>query len=228
MKVSHVKNLQSGKKLTILRSRLLGWLNTWLSMVLTVQSANSAIHWQKEAACISPVASASMSSVVAVAKHLPWGPNALWDHIVPSWACMLTTHVTASFTWGIRSQHNCRNYFRYKITKLCTTRINRYLQNMSNEQNDHLLNILHQCLRNIKSMDIICGLKSQIATMLLVLNISTYTGVTIITISACYLPVIWILYTHGLYCCLVDWSIIQTVLTSARGITGVTPVSRDA
>lgn len=111
-KESHVKNLQSGKKPTILRSRLLGWLNTWLSMVLIVQSANSAIHWQKEAACILHVANASMSSVVAVAKHLLWEPNALWDHIVPSWACMLTTHATASFTWGIRSLHNCRNYFR--------------------------------------------------------------------------------------------------------------------
>jgi len=98
MKVSHVKNLQSGKKPMILRSRLLGWLNTWLSMVLIVQSANSAIHWQEEAACISRVANASMSSAVAVAKHLLWEPNAIWDHTVPSWACMLTTHVTASFT----------------------------------------------------------------------------------------------------------------------------------
>lgn len=98
MKVSHVKNLQSGKKPMIPRSRLLGWLNTWPSMVLTVQSANSAIHWQREAACILHVANASMSSVVAVVKHLLWEPNALWDHIVPSWACMLTTHVTASFT----------------------------------------------------------------------------------------------------------------------------------
>jgi hypothetical protein len=71
---------------------------------------------------------------------------------VPSWACLLTTHVTASFTWGIRSQHKCRNYCRYKITKHCTTRINRYLQNMSNEQNDHLFNMLHQCLgRNMWS-----------------------------------------------------------------------------
>lgn len=198
MKVSHVKNLQSGKKPMILRSRLLGWLNTWLSMVLTVQSANSAIHWQREAACISHVANASMSSVVAVAKHLLWEPNALWDHIVPSWACMLTTHVTASFTWGIRSLHNCRNYFRYKITKLCTTRINRYLQNVSNEQNDQLFNILHQCLGNIKSMDIICGFKSQTATMLLVSSIPTCTGVTTVRISVCYLLVIQILYTYGL------------------------------
>jgi hypothetical protein len=98
MKVSHVKNLQSGKKPMILRSRLLGWLNTWLNMVLIVQSANSVIHWQKEAACISPAANANMSSVVGVAKHLLWEPNALWDHTVPNWACMLTTHVTASFT----------------------------------------------------------------------------------------------------------------------------------
>jgi hypothetical protein len=98
MKASHVKNLQSGKKPTILRSRVLGWLNTWLSMVLIVQSANSAMHWQEEAAFISHVANASMSSVVAVAKHLLCEPNAIWDHIVPSWACLLTTHVTASFT----------------------------------------------------------------------------------------------------------------------------------
>ena len=204
----------------ILRSRLLGWLNTWLNMVLIVQSANSAIHWQKEAACISHVANANTSSVVAVAKPLLWEPNALWDHTVPSWACMLTTHVTASFTWGIRNLHNCRNYFRYKITKFCTTRTNRYLQNMSKEQTDHLSNILHQCLENTKSMDIpvICGLKSQTATMLLVSSIPTCTGVTTFRISFFYLLVIWMLYTHGLYHCLVDRSII---LTSARWITGV-------
>jgi len=145
-----------------------------------------------------------MSSVVAVAKHLLWEPNALWDHTVPSWACTLTTHVTVSFTWGIRSQHNCRNYFRYKITKLCTSRINIYLQNMSNEQNDHFFNILHQCLGNIKPMDIICGLKSQTATTLLVSSIPTCIGVTTVRISVCYLLVIRILYTHGLYHCLVD------------------------
>ena len=120
MKVSHVKNLQSGKKPTILRFRLLGWINTWLSMVLIVQSANSAIHWQEEAAYISHVANASMSSVLAVANNLLREPNALCDHIVPSWVCMLTTHVTASVFWRIRSLQNCRNYLRYKITKICT------------------------------------------------------------------------------------------------------------
>jgi hypothetical protein len=98
MKVSHVRNLRSGKKPMTLRSRLLGWPNTWLNMVLIVQSANSAIHWQEAAACISHVANASTSSVAAVAKHVLWEPNALWDHIVQSWAFMLTTHVTASFT----------------------------------------------------------------------------------------------------------------------------------
>ena len=75
---------------------------------------------------------------------------------------------------------------------------------MSNEQNDHFFNILHQCLGNIKPMDIICGLKSQTATTLLVSSIPTCIGVTTVRISVCYLLVIRILYTHGLYHCLVD------------------------
>lgn len=77
MRVSHVKNLLSGKKRMILRSRLQDWLNTWLNMVLTVQSASSAIQWQEEVACISRAASANMSSVAAVVKHSLWEPSAL-------------------------------------------------------------------------------------------------------------------------------------------------------
>lgn len=84
MRVLHVKNLLSGKKRMILRSRLQDWLNTWLNMVLTVQSASFAIHWQKEVAYTSHAASANMNSVVAVAKHSLWEPSALWVQTVQS------------------------------------------------------------------------------------------------------------------------------------------------
>jgi hypothetical protein len=84
MRVFHVKNLLSGKKQMILRSRLQDWLNTWLNMVLTVQSASSAIQWQEEVACTSHAANANTSSVVAVAKHSLWEPSALWVQTVQS------------------------------------------------------------------------------------------------------------------------------------------------